>query len=139
MLFPQIHTDSNRFSDSGQYLISKLIQRSLYTDSNRFKFLQSVHPESRIPNPNRNPDIAVKSRWSVIAQILRPTSRLIIYKCCVDLCGLCGSLWIFVDICGSLWIFVDLCGYLWIFVDIESSLIYMLVDLLLGLFGLWLS
>ena len=50
---------------------------------------------------------------------VRPTSRLIIHKCCVNLCG---YLWIFVDIdgdiCGqledtrgSLWIFVDLCGY----------------------------
>ena len=52
----------------------------------------------------------------------RPTSRLIIHKCCVNLCG---SLWIFVDICGYrwgymwttgryAWIFVDLCGSLWI-------------------------
>ncbi len=40
--------------------------------------------------------------------LYRPTSRLIIHKCCVDLCG---SLWIFVDLCGSLWIFVDICGY----------------------------
>ncbi len=41
---------------------------------------------------------------------LRPTSRLIIHKCCVDLCG---SLWILVDLSGSLWIFVDICGYRW--------------------------
>ena len=69
--------------------------------------------------------------------VFRPTSRLIIHKCCVNLCG---SLWIFVDICGYrwgymwttgryAWIFVDLCGSLWIFVDIASSLIYMLVGL----------
>ena len=47
----------------------------------------------------------------------RPTSRLIIHKCCVNLCG-------------SLWVFVDLCGSLWIFVDIASSLIYLLVGLI---------
>ena len=39
--------------------------------------------------------------------VKRPTSRLIVHKCCVNLCE---SLWIFVDLCGSLWIFVDLCG-----------------------------
>jgi len=75
----------------------------------------SFCPSSRLPSfSNRRSNLS------------RPTSRLIIHKCCVPV-NLCGYLWIFVDhdiegdicgqledtrgSCGSLWIFVDLCGY----------------------------
>ncbi len=103
-------------------------QPSLYRTAHRECF-----PKGHLASASVFPLHPAPMFWSGTRKIspLRPTSRLIIHKCCVDLCGslwiFVDILWIFVDLCGSLWIFVD--TYLWIFVDIASSLIYMLVGL----------